>query len=79
MSRNLGTQSPPLEFTSPIHPLGKADKSGSICEGVSDVFQRQGYFKDLEGSAHHYQTTEVGNDIAKAQAACLESIKLTQD
>lgn len=37
-----GTNSPPLEATANINPIGKGDKSGNTAGGVPDANQRQG-------------------------------------
>lgn len=43
MSNRLqGTNSPPLEATGTINPIGKVDKTGRTSEGVSDAVQRKG-------------------------------------
>ncbi|KAG8903773.1 hypothetical protein FRB99_002763 [Tulasnella sp. 403] len=78
MSTSLGTQSPPLEYTTTTKPLGKADKAGGSAEGVADSTQRQGYFKE-SGNDMPGKTPSDGNNIERAQRACLESLKRTQD
>ncbi|KAG8901988.1 hypothetical protein FRC00_002925 [Tulasnella sp. 408] len=71
MSSNLGTQSPPADYTADSKPLGKFDLSGRVAEGIPDSIQRQGYFG---GSREEPPTPSAGNNIERAQKACLESL-----
>ncbi|KAG8955146.1 hypothetical protein FRC04_009604 [Tulasnella sp. 424] len=72
MSSNLGTQSPPVDFTAGTRPIGKYDLSGRVAEGIPDSVQRKGYFG---GSMDEPATQSAGNDIERAQKACLESLE----
>ncbi|KAG9023135.1 hypothetical protein FS837_005952 [Tulasnella sp. UAMH 9824] len=73
MSSNLGTQSPPVDYTAGSKPIGKFDLSGRVAEGIPDSTQRQGYFG---GSREEPPTPSAGNNIERAQKACLESLDL---
>ncbi|KAG8984475.1 hypothetical protein FRB90_005306 [Tulasnella sp. 427] len=71
MSRNLGTQSPPVENTAGTSPIGKFDLSGKVAEGIPDSVQRQGYFG---GSRGEPATPSAGTDIERAQKVARESL-----
>jgi len=74
---NGGMNSPPLETTTTHHPIGKADKTGYVAEGVLDADQRATYLKKGEGQ--EYKTgSPAGDGIASATKAAQQSVAYTE-